>query len=254
MRLQQSLERRADGDRLDDRPLAPEPHADDRPGALRPHRPAIGRRRTSRRRASCTRSARRRSTRSSRSSARTSTRTACSGACSSCTRTASRQGSRRSSGLQLQRRVTPVFVHVWEPGERIYNHGRPDPRYVADPTSTAALDEVARITGALARVRGGRRRRGRARSPQRSRQRGHADAHRRICAHRARALVRARRHPAARLPALAAQRLASAASLPRAHDSRSLARARLPGRRGLRGREQRHEPDGPSAALLHPRS
>ena len=50
--------------------------------------------------------------------------------------------------LQLQRRVTPVFVHVWEPNERIYNHGRPDPRYVADPTSTAALDEIAKITGA----------------------------------------------------------------------------------------------------------
>jgi hypothetical protein len=49
--------------------------------------------------------------------------------------------------LQLQRRVTPVFVHVWEPNERIYNHGRPDPRYVADPTSAAALDEIARITG-----------------------------------------------------------------------------------------------------------
>jgi hypothetical protein len=49
--------------------------------------------------------------------------------------------------IQLQRRVTPVFVHVWEPNERIYNHGRPDRRYAADPTSTAALDEVAKITG-----------------------------------------------------------------------------------------------------------
>ena len=49
--------------------------------------------------------------------------------------------------LTLQRRVTPVFVHVWEPGERIYNHGKPDPRYFSDPTSTAALNEIARITG-----------------------------------------------------------------------------------------------------------
>jgi von Willebrand factor type A domain len=48
----------------------------------------------------------------------------------------------------IQRRVTPVFVHVWEPGERIYRAGgKVDPKYVADPTSTAALDEVARITG-----------------------------------------------------------------------------------------------------------
>ena len=51
--------------------------------------------------------------------------------------------------------MTPVFVHVWEPGERIYNHGKPDPRYVADPTSTAALDEVAQITGAPRAFSGG---------------------------------------------------------------------------------------------------
>lgn len=50
--------------------------------------------------------------------------------------------------LTLQRRVTPVFVHVWKPDERIYNNGKPDPKYVSDPTSTAALDAVARITGA----------------------------------------------------------------------------------------------------------
>jgi hypothetical protein len=50
--------------------------------------------------------------------------------------------------LTLQRRVTPVFVHVWRPGERIYNDGKADPRYVADPTSAAALDTTAKITGA----------------------------------------------------------------------------------------------------------
>jgi hypothetical protein len=48
----------------------------------------------------------------------------------------------------LQRRVTPVVVHVWEPGERIYNHGRADPRYVADPASAAALASIAKVTGA----------------------------------------------------------------------------------------------------------
>ncbi len=50
--------------------------------------------------------------------------------------------------LTLQRRVTPVFVHVWAPGERIYNKGNADPHYIADPASTAALNDIARITGA----------------------------------------------------------------------------------------------------------
>jgi hypothetical protein len=49
--------------------------------------------------------------------------------------------------LTLHRRVTPVFVHVWEPGEKIYVNGRPDRRYVADPSSTKALDDLAEITG-----------------------------------------------------------------------------------------------------------
>ncbi|HZS23420.1 MAG TPA: VWA domain-containing protein [Gaiellaceae bacterium] len=49
--------------------------------------------------------------------------------------------------LSLQRRVTPVFVHVWAPGERIYRNGRALPGYVADPTSTAALAQVAELTG-----------------------------------------------------------------------------------------------------------
>ncbi|HLY94187.1 MAG TPA: hypothetical protein VKP14_05015 [Gaiellaceae bacterium] len=51
-------------------------------------------------------------------------------------------------GLTLQRRVTPVYVHVWATGERIFNkkNHRPDPGYAADPASTAALDELARLT------------------------------------------------------------------------------------------------------------
>jgi hypothetical protein len=49
--------------------------------------------------------------------------------------------------LTLQRRVTPVFVHVWEPGERIYNKGKADPHYITDPTSMAALNNIAEITG-----------------------------------------------------------------------------------------------------------
>jgi hypothetical protein len=48
----------------------------------------------------------------------------------------------------LQRRVSPVFVHVWHDGEHIYGpKGRVDPRYSSDPSSTAALDSLAHITG-----------------------------------------------------------------------------------------------------------
>jgi hypothetical protein len=47
----------------------------------------------------------------------------------------------------MQRRVAAVFVHVWGAGERIYNHGKADPHYVADPSSVASLNDVAEITG-----------------------------------------------------------------------------------------------------------
>jgi hypothetical protein len=49
--------------------------------------------------------------------------------------------------LTLHRRVTPVLIHVWEPGERIYSNGRADRKYVADPTSAKALEQLADITG-----------------------------------------------------------------------------------------------------------
>jgi hypothetical protein len=52
--------------------------------------------------------------------------------------------------LTLHRRVTPLFVHVWAPGERIFERGRADRKYASDPTSTAALNEVAQITGGQA--------------------------------------------------------------------------------------------------------
>ena len=51
-------------------------------------------------------------------------------------------------GLTLHRRVPTVLVHVWEPGERIFlSNGRPDPKYVSDPTSGHALDVLASETG-----------------------------------------------------------------------------------------------------------
>jgi hypothetical protein len=50
--------------------------------------------------------------------------------------------------ITLQRRVTPVFVHVWADGERIYGPGgKPDPKYVSDPGSASALDRLAVLTG-----------------------------------------------------------------------------------------------------------
>jgi hypothetical protein len=49
--------------------------------------------------------------------------------------------------LTLQRRVTPIYVHVWAPGERIYKRsGRPDPHYVADAESGSALLNLAQVT------------------------------------------------------------------------------------------------------------
>jgi len=49
--------------------------------------------------------------------------------------------------LTLQRRVTPVFVHVWAAGERIYApNGKADSHYAADPGSTAALKDLAAVT------------------------------------------------------------------------------------------------------------
>jgi hypothetical protein len=44
--------------------------------------------------------------------------------------------------LTLRRRVEPVFVHVWEPGERIFHKGRADRGYVSDPQSRQALDDL----------------------------------------------------------------------------------------------------------------
>jgi hypothetical protein len=43
--------------------------------------------------------------------------------------------------------VPPFFVHVWSPGERVFVKGQPDARYTADPTSTAALERFAQLSG-----------------------------------------------------------------------------------------------------------
>jgi hypothetical protein len=50
--------------------------------------------------------------------------------------------------VSLHRHMTPFFVHVWAAGERIYRRsGRPDPAYVSDPSSGAALDRFAVLAG-----------------------------------------------------------------------------------------------------------
>jgi hypothetical protein len=48
-------------------------------------------------------------------------------------------------GFELARSMTvhPLFVRVWEPTERIYEHGRVDPRYTPDPGSGAVLSRFA---------------------------------------------------------------------------------------------------------------
>ena len=46
--------------------------------------------------------------------------------------------------LTLQRRVATVFVHMWQPGEQIFQPGgRVDRNYEPDPSSTDALAEMA---------------------------------------------------------------------------------------------------------------
>lgn len=51
--------------------------------------------------------------------------------------------------VTLHWRVAPVFVHVWNPADRIYlPDGRVDPNYRADPGSDAALRELATLAGA----------------------------------------------------------------------------------------------------------
>jgi len=52
------------------------------------------------------------------------------------------------SRLGPLRGLSPVFVHVWARGERIFDSaGRPDPNYSADPRSSALLTAAAEATG-----------------------------------------------------------------------------------------------------------
>ena len=48
--------------------------------------------------------------------------------------------------IAQQLTIPPLFVHVWGPNERIYIHGRVDPRYRPDPTSAAVLSQFAHDT------------------------------------------------------------------------------------------------------------
>jgi hypothetical protein len=51
--------------------------------------------------------------------------------------------------LQLQRRVAPIFVHVWAPEERIWHGQRADPNYTADSLSIDALGQLASDAGGV---------------------------------------------------------------------------------------------------------
>jgi len=48
--------------------------------------------------------------------------------------------------LAQQVAIPPLFVHVWAPTERIYTHGRIDPNYAPDPSSSGVLTQFARLT------------------------------------------------------------------------------------------------------------
>jgi hypothetical protein len=52
-------------------------------------------------------------------------------------------------GYTLQRRVSPIYVHVSAAGERLYDRpkGKPDPGYVTDPNSLNMLTALGRLTG-----------------------------------------------------------------------------------------------------------
>ena len=103
-------------------------------------------------------------------------------------------------GVTLHREVTPVYVHVWAPGEQIYHGGTRRSDEQRGAPRAGADDRRRRVRGEPGR----RDRPGRAR---RRRLREHADAHQRLRPARAGAVARPRRSGAPRLPALAAQRV-----------------------------------------------
>jgi hypothetical protein len=55
------------------------------------------------------------------------------------------------SGLGARFRRPPgvetVFVHLWDPDERVYTRGAPEPQYRPDPKARSILDGVATLTG-----------------------------------------------------------------------------------------------------------
>lgn len=55
------------------------------------------------------------------------------------------QGEVRTAEVHAMQ-VPPFFVHVWQPTERVYRHGKIDPRYVPDPNSGRVLDQFASIS------------------------------------------------------------------------------------------------------------
>lgn len=52
-------------------------------------------------------------------------------------------------GLGIDRKISPVFVHISAPGERIYHRGVPDPHYTTDATSGRVLARAAQVTGGV---------------------------------------------------------------------------------------------------------
>ena len=139
-------QRRAHRDRLDDRPRAPESDADDRPGALRSHGAAVRRHQSA---------AAEPAVQGSRDDVR---RTHPARRVALLLRRGAAAAARRVHGRRVGQALAALSAAASTPrdagvrsrlgAERAHlQPRRPDPRYVADPTSTAALDDVARITG-----------------------------------------------------------------------------------------------------------
>jgi von Willebrand factor type A domain len=49
-------------------------------------------------------------------------------------------------GYEIGHTLQPVFVHVWQPDDRIFHKGRIDPHYTPDPTSSELLGRAAKLS------------------------------------------------------------------------------------------------------------
>jgi hypothetical protein len=56
-------------------------------------------------------------------------------------------GARLGSIFRTEPAIETIFVHFWNEDERVFSQGQPEPEYLADPSSRALLDGLARSLG-----------------------------------------------------------------------------------------------------------